>query len=332
MPAPSHADLARALVDKFPDSSMHQLARILYRDNKERFRDVHAARVIISRVCGRMGKGCRVKVTHPLPPRDRSWNKCPPSLAEPWEPFVLPTPCRVLSLSDAHVPYHAPKAIEAAVEHARKHYKPDVLLLNGDHADFYSISRWERDPKKRYLVKELGIVDDSLGWLKGKFPKALRAYKCGNHDERWDKFIWNRAPELWDLPQCRLDAILHLEKHGFEFVTDQRPVMAGNLPVFHGHELGKGIFSPVNPARGAYLRAAHTILIGHSHVPSTHAQPDLWHSETTCWSQGCLCDLRPEYARINKWAWGFAVIEVDNKGEFNLHNFKVTKEGKVRTV
>jgi hypothetical protein len=164
------------------------------------------------------------------------------------------------------------------------------------------------------------------------FPKARMVFKKGNHCERWDKYIWLKAPELWDLPACRLENILHADKYGIEFVGDQRPVMAGSLPIFHGHELPKGISSPVNPARGAFMRTLHTVLIGHLHRSSTHAEPDMWNSETTCWSQGCLCDRNPEYARINKWTHGYAVVDVDKSGDFNLHNFKIAAGGKVRTV
>lgn len=336
---PTGADLARTLCEKFPDAPTKTLARRLYDENKEQFSGLEAARSAVRGVrgnCGKRGTGAgksRTKATHLKPNGEAGWvPACPPSLAEPWEPYILPTPCRVLSLSDAHIPYHTPKAIEAAVEFAKREYDPTVLLLNGDWADFYAVSRHQKNPKMRSLKTELGVVEDSLSWLRGVFPKAQRIYKMGNHDERWDHFIWNRAPELWDMDQVRLENILHLDRWGYEMVGDQRPIMAGSLPIFHGHELGKSIFSPVNPARGAYLRTAHTVLIGHSHVPSTHAQPDLWQSETTCWSQGCLCDTRPEYARINKWAHGFAVVDVDKAGEFNLHNFKVTRDGKVRTV
>jgi predicted phosphodiesterase len=336
--APTNADLARALVKRFPDAPSKTLARRLYSENKERFPHLESARDSIRYARGNAGNHARkmaskAEVGARRPNGKSGWSpECPPSQAEAWEVFELPKPCRALVLSDAHFPYHEPKAIETAVEYARKRFKPDVLLLNGDFTDFFSISRWEKDPAKRNLRAELGTCEDGLSWLCGRFPKAERVLKKGNHEERWDSYIWNKAPELWDLPACRLENILHLDKYGFSIVGDHRPIMAGKLPIFHGHELPKGISSPVNPARGAYMRTAHTILIGHLHRPSTHTEPDLWHSETTCWSTGCLCNLRPDYARINKWAWGFAVVDVDASGEFNMHNFKVTQDGTVRTV
>jgi hypothetical protein len=52
--------------------------------------------------------------------------------------------------------------------------------------------------------------------------------------------------------------------------------------------------------------------------------------ETTCWSTGCLCDLRPEYARINKFNHGFASVQVYGDGQFDVHNFRIAN-GRVRS-
>ena len=90
--------------------------------------------------------------------------------------------------------------------------------------------------------------------------------------------------------------------------------------------------NPVNPARGMFLRTNSTTLTGHQHRPSSHTDPDMYHSETTCWSQGCLCTLSPRYARINKWRQGYAVVEVDKSGEFNVHNYALGGDYKVRTA
>jgi hypothetical protein len=129
-----------------------------------------------------------------------------------------------------------------------------------------------------------------------------------------------------------LGAWLDLDKHGVELVEDQRPVMLGKLPVLHGHELPKGMAAPVNVARGAFLRTLSTVLVGHSHRTSNHAESDMWHREVATWSTGCLCDLRPDYARINRWNWGFAVATVHERGAFDVHNYRVMNDGTVRSA
>jgi hypothetical protein len=56
----------------------------------------------------------------------------------------------------------------------------------------------------------------------------------------------------------------------------------------------------------------------------------MWHAETFCWSTGCLCDLTPEYARINRWNHGAAIVTVFDDGEYEVHNFRIA-HGKVRS-
>jgi hypothetical protein len=54
-------------------------------------------------------------------------------------------------------------------------------------------------------------------------------------------------------------------------------------------------------------------------------------NEVFCWSTGCLADLRPEYARLNKYNWGFAAVDVHADGSFDVQNMRITKGGVVRT-
>lgn len=324
-------ELAEELCAKYPTHSNLGLAKKLKADHPECFATVENARSLIRTVRGATGNRWRKYATQPRPlGKAGTAPQLPPSLAEEWVPMDLGKNIRVAVLSDAHVPYHSEKALEAAVIEL-KSMNPNTVLINGDWSDFYQISRWQKNPKKRKFSDELKAIKESLAWLSYHFPKCRIVYKAGNHEERWNHFIWNRAPEIYDLPQMQIDELLELNNLGIEFVQDQRLVMVGKLPIAHGHELGRGIFSPVNPARGAFLRTHHTILVGHSHQTSGHADTDLFHSETFIWSTGCLCDLTPEYARVNRWNWGCAFVEVDNDGCFNVTNLRINRDGVVHS-
>jgi predicted phosphodiesterase len=324
--------LAQKLHDEFPDAPTLALARRLYRENVALFKDVETARRTMRYIRGTCGPGHR-KTRGLKEPLRMGYAgmapSLPPSQAKPWVGVELEYPCRVLSLSDAHVPYHDEQAIKAAVAHGKK-FKPDVLLLNGDWADCFSISRWEKNPSQRNFVAEVDKVELSLEWLQSEFPKARKIFKYGNHEERYNHFIWQKAPEIWGIQNCQLHEILHLDEYGFEYVDEGRPIIAGHLPIFHGHELPKGMSSPVNAARGAYLRMGASVLIGHHHRSSTHSNPNWKKDEIVCWSQGCLCDRSPDYAKINSWDLGFAVVEVAADREFDVWNFKIGKDYKVR--
>jgi len=325
-------DMARRLCKRHPDAPARTLARRLMRESNGAL-TIEQARKRISRQFGVNGVKNRkqVKSVSPRPQRQAGEQRAmPKSMAEPWSPHVINVLGPVGIISDVHVPYHSEIAVAAAVRHL-KDQNLSALLLNGDIADFYAISRYMKDPSQRDFKGELDAVRAFIEWLRQEFPKIPIVYKLGNHEERWQAWLWEHATEISDDPRMSLRAWLNLDTHGVTLVEDKRPVMLGKLPVLHGHELHGGS-SSVNVARGAYMRTLSTCLVGHSHRTSNHAESDMWHRETATWSTGCLCDLRPDYARINRWNWGFAMATVHEGDAFDVQNFRVMSDGTVRTA
>lgn len=324
--------MARDLARRFPDAPSRTLARRLV-DEANGAITLDQARKRISRQFGVNGREHRRKVQSAAPRAPRQAGEVrsmPPSKAEPWVPHDLGVVGAIGVLSDIHVPYHSEVAVAAAVADM-KSARIDALLLNGDIADFYAISRWTKNPRHRNFKGEIEQIRQLLAWIRQEFPAIPIVFKTGNHEERWKHWLWEHAPEISDEPEMSLSAWLHLDRHDIALVEDQRPIMAGRLPILHGHEKGKGISAPVNQARGAFLRLHHTVIEGHGHRTSSHCEPDMFGKEVFCWSTGCLCDLRPEYARLNKWNHGFAVVTVDADGSFDVSNQRITADGRVRS-
>jgi predicted phosphodiesterase len=324
-------EMARRLCLENPDHPARGLARRLVKEANGAI-TLEQARLRISRQFGTQGTKHRktVKAAAPRAPRQAGVEyKMPPTMAEPWTPHVLGVTGRIGILSDVHVPYHDERAVRVAVDHLLE-VGIDALVLNGDIADFYAISRWIKDPRQRDFAGELEACRDFIGWIREQFPDIPMVYKAGNHEERFQIFIWQHAPELSKDRLTSLQAWLHLDEHDITLIEEKRPIMLGKLPVLHGHEKGTGISAPVNQARGAFMRLHHTVLEGHGHRTSVHCEPDMFHSETTCWSTGCLCDLAPDYARLNKWNHGFAIATVHAGGEFDVANLRIA-DGKVRS-
>lgn len=332
--------VAREMCEKFPETPSRTLARMLCENRPKLFTKLETARETVRRIRGNMGNDSRRKSSDKTsfrPNGKAGAVTMPDPVVETWEPLRVDG--RVGVLSDIHVPYHDKSALETAVKECKRH-KCDTVILNGDTIDFYGISRFEKDPEARQPGEEIRNTVQLMRWLRQQLPNARLIFKEGNHDERWAKYCWANAPVLWQLRQCRLDGVLgwehadqtdnestKLERYGWEYLGEKRPIMAGRLPILHGHEINAA--SPVNPARGAWLRTSHTVLIGHLHTTSQHTQPDLWHDETATWSAGCLCGLRPMYARVNRWNHGFALVDVAADGSFDLRNLRIA-DGKVR--
>jgi predicted phosphodiesterase len=274
-------EMARQLVRRHPTHPARSLARRLVEEANGAI-TLEQARYRIRAQLGQSGKRGK-------PAAKRAARKpgqgveMPPSKAEKWEPYVLETTGIVGILSDIHVPFHSEVALQSAVGHF-KTVGIDALILNGDTCDFYTISAVDQRPEKERLSRRDHRCDAAASVAAARVSRRSDCLQGGNHEERWKHWLWQHAPEISDDPRMGLDQWLDFAEHGIELVEDQRPIMCGELPVLHGHEKGKGISSPVNQARGAFLRLLHTVLEGHGHRTSGHAESDMWHRETFCWS------------------------------------------------
>jgi predicted phosphodiesterase len=326
-------EMAKRLARMHPDAPCQTLARRLVKEANGAI-TLHQARMRMQRQFGQHGARHRKRIKAAAPRAPRKAGEIlamPKSMAETWTPHRMNVIGNVGILSDVHVPYHSEIAVAAAVGFL-KDQELSGLLLNGDIADFYAISRYMKDPKQRDFKGELEAVRDFLAYLRQEFPDIPIVYKTGNHEERWQHWLWQHAAEISDDPRMSLTAWLGFTENNIELVEDKRPVLLGKLPVLHGHELPSGMAAPVNVARGAFMKTLSTVMVGHSHRTSNHAESDMWHKETGCWSTGCLCDLRPEYARVNRWNWGFAMVAIHKGGAFDVHNYRVMQDGTVRTA
>lgn len=325
------ADIATEFLEENPSVSTHGAAAILKRQHPLVFRDEEHARHVVRYVRGAAGhKNKGRRALRPHLERDAAQvaaclriTRLPEGMTtlRAWKPVELPAG-KILSLSDLHVPFHCRESIEAAVKDGRR-FAPDIVLLNGDIADFYSISQWQKDPRLRNFAAEIKVVLVLLEWLRAQFPKARIIFKEGNHDERWDSYVHRNAPDLAGVSDISLRRLLRLKEHGIEYVGDKRPIKAGKLYILHGHEWRKTFAPPVNPARGLFLRAKDCCLAGHWHQPSSHVENTVGHRLISCWTQACLCDLHPAYCPQNAWANGWARVEVDRGGGFEVHNRKL---------
>jgi len=321
----SNAQICREFLERFPFHALNAVARAVYAKHPHRWKDYAAARWCVRSVSpgNIMSKNSIHSTALRRPKSEVQIPPLPESQAKPWVPFKLGAE-KILVLSDIHVPFHDPVALNAALEHGDK-VNPSVVLLNGDAVDFHSISRFLCNPEERDLAGEIKAIRELLAHLRARFQKARIIYKLGNHEERWWAYLWGKAPELLGCSFATFDSLVESEKHGIEVVQDGRIIMAGKLPILHGHEWRGGISTPVNPARGAFLKAIACVMQGHLHRSSEHSETTLEDKLISTWSTGCLCDLKPAYARINRWNHGFALIDVDKSGAFQVHNKRILK-------
>lgn len=322
----ANGTLIKEYLRNYPDAPKQTLAKLLREEFPLNFPSVEAARSAVRYHTGASGKANRKRVTpENVDLRPPSTLKIPRGVKQNQAPLKIRTTGKWLVCSDWHVPYHDEKALEACLRFAMDQ-KVDHLYLNGDLVDFYKSSKWCSDPKARNLFSELKTLWEILDQLKGRFDRKV--YKIGNHEDRFTRRIWSSTPELAVLPRFDVDQVLEVKERGFEVLDSKRHAKMGGLHIFHGHEMSQGFIAPVNVARGLWVRTNSSSLSGHWHRTSTHIEKSGLGSKTnTCYSLGCLCDLSPEYAPVNKWNHGFAIIDLQDS-VYNVSNYLV-EDGKV---
>jgi predicted phosphodiesterase len=320
-----NGEIIKEYLRKFPKTPSLTLARKIYNENKAVFKNIDDTRASIRYYRGKQGTKRISNLA------DKSFINQTPALPksekENKPTYVFPTQCnRILIISDIHCPYQDNEALEAALNYGVEK-NANTVLINGDLIDFYGISRFEKDPRKRGIKYELDCTKQILKYIRYKFPLATIVYYMGNHDHRWTKYMINKAPELLDIEEFSLYHILGLAELQIHLLDNNRGTKAGKLNIRHGHEFqGTG---GVFPARSYYLKAKDNILVSHVHKNSFYPSPDINKKIHGGWSIGSLCDLDPDYNPNNEYAHGFAFLEVDKNGDFNVDNKQVIN-GKIR--
>ena len=315
----SKTEVARQYRTKYgPDMPSLKLARIMHKEERGLFDTLDAARSRLRAIEGKMGD--KSSASHEHPERPKNPYNLPQSDEAVYDPYVMQGK-RIMVMSDIHIPYHSIEAITIWFDWAKKE-KPDTILLNGDTIDMFQLSRFCKEPKKRSFAQELEAFKSFFQILQKTFGAKIY-FKLGNHEERYNHYLWMKAGELEGVNEFKLEEIIKARAEGIEVIGDKRIILAGELNIVHGHEFGGGIFSPVNIARGLFLRAKTSALQGHNHQTSEHTESNMRGKITTTWSTGCFSELHPAYLPINKWNWGGCMVEVDDDGNFEVRNKRI---------
>ena len=316
------------------------LARIMYKEHPLLFTNIEDARARLRVIEGKSGdknrKDTANKEMFLEGERPRNPYALPKSEEKEYLPYIIEGPQRIAALFDVHAPYHSIEALTAALDFLSD---KDIttLLIGGDFFDFYGMSRYAKDPDKRNTAEEIKVGVELLKTIFETLSPDKVVFKYGNHDERFEHYIWQKfaeIPQLTDfeeMKQINLETILRNrlgKDFPIDFVTDKRIIKVGDLNVVHGHEFPSGITSPVNIARGLYLRAKANTMCGHSHKTSSHVETDINGQMITTWSVGALCELNPLYMPINSWNHGVALITLDESGIVDVQNKRI-KNGRI---
>ena len=327
----SKSNVAREYRDKHGmEMPTQRLAKIMFSENKKLFYNVEDARDALRYIEGKKGRSLGSKIIREskyfkAEERPRNVYNLPESDEIEYKTFKLKS-TRTAIISDIHVPYHSVSALTTALDFIKAE-KPDTILILGDLLDFYQLSNFNKDPRKRNFASEIQMACEVIKIIQDKIGAKV-VYKFGNHSARYRNYIFQRAAALAGFEDFELETIIKKRIPEITIVDDKILIDANELTLLHGHEFGKSMFSPVNIARGLFLRGKSNAICGHHHRTSSHVERTLKEKMIATWSIGCLSELHPDYLPINNFNHGFAMLDLGKTTGFEVRNYSIYK-GKV---
>lgn len=221
---------------------------------------------------------------------------------------------RIGVINDIHIPYHSIKPLEISIEYLLKS-GVDCLYINGDFMDCRRISSFRSKPTDIPFSEEIELTKEFISTMR-KIFKNIKV-KFGNHEYRLETYLLKNATELYDLEVLKLKNLLDIKDD--EFVDVYEISKFGHLFILHGHEI-KLNSNVVNIARTMYMKVNSNVLFGHFHTTQTYYQNSLNFEVRGAFSVGCLGELSPEYRPFTNWNYGFAIVNLDDNGNFYVEN------------
>lgn len=101
---------------------------------------------------------------------------------------------KVLIGSDFHIPFQDKDAVDCFIDKAIE-LQPEAIVINGDLLDFYRLSKFAKG-EGRNPMEEIIEAQTILKVLRTKCPNSKIYYPIGNHENRLEKYIYDKAPEI----------------------------------------------------------------------------------------------------------------------------------------
>lgn len=238
---------------------------------------------------------------------------------------------RALIIPDMHIPYHDDLSLRL-IERVVKDYPVDIVIQLGDYIDAYPISKYSKDPNRATGVefqRELDIAESVTQRLVRIAPLTILH---GNHEERLNKYLKDKAPGLYGLKNLNIKKLLKINEYRVEY-TDSKYL--GNLFVFHGDLWSKsGSRHAGQTALQNIDRSGLNVMFGHIHrLAEVHVTKKGYELEG--YEMGCLCKTDVEYCHAPNWQKGFGFVHYRDNGnkEFHVEQVKIydTNKGSTRS-
>ena len=229
-------------------------------------------------------------------------------------------------LSDLHVPYHDPRAVELACL-VVEHVKPGLVVMGGDRQDFYALSSFIRDPERILGLQGELDAGASVGrMINDAKGDADVVELMGNHEARLERYL-RKHPEVWSLDALSLPRLLQHEKLGWSSCGERLDLLNGRLRLKHG-EFARKHSAYSAKAENEKVKHQVSTVSGHSHRMGAYFTTGPRHTVGS-WESGCLCSLEPGWIGEPDWQQGLVLIETSERPQvYHFQVYQVVFTGK----
>jgi predicted phosphodiesterase len=217
----------------------------------------------------------------------------------------------LVSLSDLHVPYHNEDLVDSAIRLIRK-LKPHNVVLNGDIADFFELSRFCQDRNRDEEVQaDIDVANTIRERVRKAAPDARLIENEGNHDNRIHSYLMGKAPALRSIRELERSRLFKYKDNEIQWFPGAGFRIRPHFLVKHG--------TMVRGEAGASAKAEQAAsglsgISGHTHRLAPYRKEG--YSRRLWWEQGCLCSLEPDYiVGAPNWTNGIVVAQFSTKSD-----------------
>jgi predicted phosphodiesterase len=225
---------------------------------------------------------------------------------------------RILFIPDVHRPYHCETAWQLMLKAARR-FKPNMVVVLGDFADFYQVSVHDKDPSRRESFEdELNDVNE----LEAATPIAERFFVAGNHEHRLGRYLQTNAPPLYSM--LSVPKLFRLKERGWHYTPYQRSLKIGKLHVTHDE--GNAGAQAHEKARASF---EGNVTIGHTHRMAIGYRGNAKGRSHVGAMFGWLGDIEQiDYThrvKAQQWQLGFGIGYLRTNGIVHLHAIPIVE-------
>ena len=231
---------------------------------------------------------------------------------------------KVLCLPDIHFPFHDKKAMNA-VESFMPDFNPDTLIYLGDQIDLKLVmDLWQGnigEVREQSIIEEYKGFDEMMMRHIKLCKKPEVVFLEGNHEERARKLVQQQP--LHRKSNIELERYFKFKERGIQFVPFNKVHKIGKVHFMHG------IYWNQYHAKKHVDAYKRSVIYGHVHDRQVYTDISPFDVDDVHVAQsiGTLSNLNPEYKKNqpSRWVHGFAVVYIQDNGNFNDYFIKITK-------